>query len=368
MNADGTVRSEQKISATAGGFTGVLDDFDFFGYSVSGLGDVNADGTGDLAVGAYGDDDGGEGLGAVWILFLNPDGTVLGHRKISATVGGFGGPLDLNDGFGSSVCSVGDLDLDGYGDLAVGARADDDGGANQGAVWILFMFDGLVLSEQKISETAGGFGGILDGSDRFGCSIASLGDLDGNGIGDIAVGADGDDDGAGGQGAVWILFLNDDGTVLTEQKISETAGGFEGLLDNSDNFGNSLSSLGDVDGDGIVDLAVGAPGDDDGASGQGAVWILFLNADGTVKAEQKISAIAGGFEGGLHGDDLLGASVASAGDLNSDGFVDLAVGAALDDDGGDAQGAAWILFLGEKERPAARWPAPAPSLRPHSTR
>ena len=70
--------------------------------------------------------------------------------------------------------------------------------------------------------------------------------------------------------------MNSDGTVKLEQKISETAGGFTGILDEQDQFGRSVAILGDLDGDGVSDLAVGATGDDDGAPGAGAVWILFM--------------------------------------------------------------------------------------------
>ncbi len=138
---------------------------------------------------------------------------------------------------------------------------------------------GTVASEAKISETAGGFGGVLDGGDSFGRSLCALGDLDGDGTQELAVGARADDDGSLDQGAVWILFLNADGTVASETKISETSGGFGGALDANDAFGTTVAPLGDLDGDGIEDLAVGAIGDDDGGGEQGAVWILFLEGD-----------------------------------------------------------------------------------------
>ena len=232
-------------------------------------------------------------------------GTVLSHQKISATEGGFGSGLDERDLFGFSIGSLGDLDGDGVGDLAVGAPNDDDGGTTQfdggGAVWVLFLNeDGTVKSHQKISATQGGFNGTLDAGDFFGSSVASLDDLDRDGVTDLAVGAYFDDDGGptgtvDERGAVWVLFLNADGTVKSQQKISDTEGGFTGTLDDSDAFGFSVASLGDLDGDGVGDLAVGAPRDDDGfAHDRGAVWILFLTADGTVKAEQKISDTEGG--------------------------------------------------------------------------
>ncbi len=152
-----------------------------------------------------------------------------------------------------------------------------------------------------------------------------------------------------GPGAMWVLFLNTDGTVKAHQKISETEGGFTGSLDSGDAFGVRLGFLGDLDGDGVDDLSVGAGGDDDGASSSGAVWLLFLNPDGTVKAHQKISSTEGGFTGVIDG-SAFGKAGASLGDLDGDGVGDLAVGAWQDDDGcpggNDCNtGAMWVLFL-----------------------
>jgi hypothetical protein len=90
----GTVNSDQKISDTAGTFTGILDDIDFFGSSVASLGDLDSDGVADLVVGAREDDGGGSVFsdrGAVWVLFLNTNGTVKAHQKISDTAGNFTG-------------------------------------------------------------------------------------------------------------------------------------------------------------------------------------------------------------------------------------------------------------------------------------
>lgn len=348
LEADGTVKGEQKISATSGGFGGHLDPSDNFGNELGALGDLDGDGVPDLAVGAWHDDDGANNQGAVWILFLDTDGTVKGEQKISATAGGFSGTLDPMEQFGAGVAGLGDLDGDGTPDLAVGANGDDDGGNARGAVWVLFLdTDGTVKSHQKISATAGGFGGSLDDADNLGLSLASIGDLDGDGTGELAVFAIGDDDGGDGTGAVWILFLDPDGTVTAEQKISATAGGFTGALDPGDGFGFGLASIADLDGDGRDELAVGARGDDDGGSGKGAVWILFLEADGSVRSQRKISALTGGFGGTLDVSDQLGISAASPGDLDGDGHADLAVGAWEDDGSGTNQGAVWILFLGD---------------------
>jgi len=341
----GNVSSFQKISDTEGGFTGTLDDNDIFGFAAASLGDLDGDGVTDIAVGAFDDDDGGTGRGAVYILFLNSNGSVKSEQKISDTEGSFTGTLDNDDRLGISVASLGDLDGDGVTDIAVGATLDDDGSTNRGAVYILFLnSNGSVKSEQKISDTAGGFTGTLDDQDQFGTSVASLGDLDGDGIPDIAVGAGSDQDGGEDRGAVWILFLDTDGTVKSFQKISDLEGGFTGTLDNFDIFGISVASLGDLDGDGVTDIVVGARNDDDGNTDRGAVWILFLDTDGTVKSFQKISDTAGGFTNELADSDLFGISVASLGDLDGDGVTDIVVG-TRDDDGGTDRGAVYILFL-----------------------
>ncbi|MEM7309365.1 MAG: integrin alpha [Planctomycetota bacterium] len=355
LNADGSVKAEQKISATEGGFAGVLDDGDVFGSALAGLGDLDRDGVVDLAVGAPDDDDGAPAAGAVWILFLNADGTVKACRKISAFEGGFAGQLDAGDTFGSALAGLGDHDGDGVVDVAVGAPGDGDGGPQHGAVWVLFLnVDGSVKAERKISDSAGGFAGDLQNADFFGYSVAALGDYDEDGAGELAVGsAEAGFFGHRGippsAGAVWVLFLNDDGSVKGERKIGDGIGAFDGELDHFDRFGRGLAALGDLDGDGLQELAVGAPDDDDGGLGlkanQGAVWLLFLAPDATVRAHRKISALAGGFAGELDPFDRFGTSLCAAGDLDGDGLGDLAVGAPEDDDGGTGHGAAWILFL-----------------------
>jgi FG-GAP repeat len=345
--AVGEVRAAQKISDTQGNFQGVLDDADFFGHSVAALGDIDGDATPDLSVGAYGDNDGGPNRGAVYVLFLHPNGTVRTEQKISDTQGNFQkGLLDDNDQFGLSVAALGDLDGDATPDLAAGTSHDDDGGPQRGAVYILLLHpNGTVKAEQKISDMEGNFQGVLNDNDYFGYSVATLGDLDGDATQDIAVGAHADDDGGSNNGAVYVLFLHPNGTVRAEQKISEVEGNFQGLLNADDQFGSAVAGLADIDGDATQDLAVGAFWDSDGGLRCGAVYVLLLHNNGTVKAEQKISLTTGNFQGVLSVGANFGGALASIGDVDGDATQDLAVGAAGDDDSGTQRGAVFILLL-----------------------
>jgi hypothetical protein len=340
------VDDQQKISDTAGNLDVDLDDGDLFGSAVAGIGDLEGDGVLDLAVGAPGDDDEGSERGAVWILFMDEDGRVDLRRKISEDDVVFPDRLDNNDRFGSAVAAIGDLNLDGVLDLAVGAPGDDDGGDNRGAVWILFLdSEGTVAGLQKVSAGLGDDSlGRLQDNDRFGSAVTSIGDLNGDRITDLAVGAPDDSDGGTGKGAVWILFMNNDGSVQATQKISAERGELDVDLDTNDHFGSALAGMGDLAGDGTDVLAVGASGDDDGGLDRGAVWMLFLNSDGRVRRAQKISQNDGKFDGTLGDGDQFGSALANIGDLDDDGINDLAVGAPFSDDGGTDRGAVWLLF------------------------
>jgi hypothetical protein len=283
-----------------------------------------------------------------------------------------GYPLDLGDRFGRSSAALVDLDGDGVPDVAVSSSRDSDGKYGAGAIYILFLDrQGQVTRSQKISTFYGGFASAPNGAgqalpslieqDRFGYSLACLGDVDGDGVVDLLVGADGDDDSEGnvlsitsqpGPGAVYILFLNKNGTVKHRQKISNSHGGLaENLIGCSgcvpladmDGFGQSAAALGDYDGDGIPDAMVGAPN----AGSGGTLFMLLLHADGTVKAASRISSVLGGFAsaagtGTIHNSDAFsGRGLALLGDLDGDSKNEIVVGSY----GADGSGAVWILWL-----------------------
>jgi hypothetical protein len=334
----GTVKPGGATKIASGG-TNVptLVDGGQFGRVVANLGDFDGDGVADLAVGAY-----AESGGSIHLLRMNADGTVKSSTKISNGVDG--APTVTGARFGTSITSMGDLDGDGVTDLAVGSMGVNVAGVRTGTVHILFLnANGTVKSSRQIGSGLNG-GPTLVAYDFFGSAVANLGDFDGDGVTDLAVGALADDTGGESQGAVHILLLNADGTVKSSTKIASGMNGGPTLAV-GDNFGRSVANLGDLDGDGVVDLAVGAYRDDTEGDRRGAAYILFLNANGTAKLTTKI---ASGMGGGptLANVNEFGFSVANVGDLDGDGVADLAVGARGDSTGGGfGRGAVHVLFL-----------------------
>jgi len=204
---------------------------------------------------------------------------------------------------------------------------------------------GEVVAELKLSQTSGGFAGQLDSNDFFGGAVALVGDLDADGRTALLVGAPGDDDGVRNAGALWVLSIDENGAVQTTGKISATQGGLDAPLFRDDHFGSSVAALGDVDGDGVPDVAVGLPGSDVGAPQAGLVRILFLRHDGSVKSTRGIGSGVGGFPGTLGADAAFGSAVAGLGDLDGDGIPDLAVGAPRAPGSKLDSGTVWVLFL-----------------------
>jgi len=257
--------------------------------------------------------------------------------------------LGVNSFFGASCACLGDLNGDGMPDLAVGAREVSDGAYQAGAVYILFLTTtGTAASFQKLSPLYGAPAGFaLDDGDKFGWSVGALGDLDGDGVADLAIGSNLDDDGGSNCGAVYIFFLTTAGTATSFQKLSNSYGmPSDFLLPASSNFGVGVSSLGDLDGDGVTDLAVGAQYDGDGGTNAGAVYIIFLTTTGTGTSFQKLSNSYGmPADFSVLAQNRFGCSVSALGDLNKDGVTDLAVGQYYNDDGAGNAGAVYVIFL-----------------------
>ena len=312
-----------------------------FGMAVVGIGDLDGDGIPDMAVGAPGDS---RGAGAVYILLLNQNGTIKTYQKIADSEGGFPHTLKLQDNFGWSLGSV-DLDGDDVRELVVGAMLDDTGGTNRGALYVLHLnSDGSIGSSVKW-DSSQGLPFTLDDNDYFGASIASPGDIDANGTPDLVVGFRDDDEGPD-RGAVYVLLLSDTPTlqIVGHQKITSFQGGFTASLHDGDMFGGSVAAVGDVNADGVPDIAVGAYNDDEGGPDRGSVYLLFLSRDGTVLDHWKVSSLTPGLEEILNDEDSFGCSVQGLDNADESGMVRIAVGARFD--GENDRGAVHILSVG----------------------
>jgi len=244
--------------------------------SIALIGDVNADGTPDAAA--------GRGFSSeVHVDFLDATGALVSYVTLASGTNGMPAldPFDLQ--FGASVCAVGDLNLDGTPDIAVGAPADDGPPAvskpHSGAVWIVFLKpDGTALDALKIGSVESGYTGIAGYGGSFGSALASLGDLDGDGFPELAVGARDLNSGGPFFGGTWILFLGAGGSPKAAKLIKPDPDGDFGP--SSSYFGESLAAVRDLDGDGVPELAACIAE----KQPDGALWILRLRPDGSVKA------------------------------------------------------------------------------------
>lgn len=300
-----------------------------FGVSVAALGDINADGEPDLAVGSE---------GRVYVLRLNPNGTIKGQKSFLSGLS--------TVAFGRSMAAVGDLDGNGVRDLVVGAPGTNSAGAETGALSVVYLApDGSRLSGTLIGRFTGGFTGFITTYDRFGQSLAALGDLDGDGLEEVAVGAPGDAIfRPGWPGSVWILSLTSVGTVARELQITYGLAGMTGPVGPGDNFGSGLTSAGDLDGDGLPELLVAASGDDTSGSDHGALWLLFLRSDGTVRAWRRITDGAGIGVNVRSGSDW-GRGMALLPSQSGNGRQRLFLGAPSDDRFHRNAGWSWLVDL-----------------------
>jgi hypothetical protein len=226
--------------------------------SLTSIGDVNGDGVDDLAVGLPTASK-GSGQGAVMIVMMRRDGSVRQLLRLTAdSVGDANGGPSASAGFGEAVVSLGDLDGPSGPArtvLAVAAPGDEQ-------VWLLYL-----------EPAALGGGAAYVSSSHFDFpgesirALANLGDLDGNGTSDLALGApDSSASCPTACGAVRVLLLNANGTALSQFLLQSGVGGMP-TLGSAEKFGASLAALGDLDGNNVLDLAVGTPGYSGSAGG-----------------------------------------------------------------------------------------------------
>ncbi len=365
-----------------------------FGYGVASAGDVNGDGFGDVVVSAPSYFNGLVQQGAALVFHGSAVGIASGGPENAASV------LESDQAFGGvfNVASAGDVNGDGYGDIIVGADQYDAGAVDTGSAFI-FLGDATGIPSGSVATAharlagdqasagfgyqvaaagdvnADGFGDVLvsqlspravflflgslngiasggpdsastrldqsPGAPAFGAAISSAGDVNADGYRDILVGAPGYTNGQTSEGAI-LLYLG--GPAGIQHGGIGTANALIESDQLQSDFGSSVAPLGDVNGDGYADVVVGDPSYDGGAQVDGGAAFVFLGGPSGLPPGN-LSAAAAVIEGAsaAFAVSKLGASVASAGDIDGDGFVDLVIGAPNYSMGAGLKGAAFVF-------------------------
>ncbi len=294
---------------------------DFLGFSSSGVGDVDNDGTNDFAAAAYAEDSNGTSAGAVYIV----TGTVSGAIGISSASASILGD-NAGDELGISVTGGGDFDGDGVSDLAIGARYNDDGGSsNAGSVYVFTTAPtgAMTASDADLQLTGAA------ASDQTGWAVTLHGDFDNDGYDDLATSAIGANSSAG---AVYVFSGPLTGTVSVSSANATLTGAVT-----SDQAGRSIANGSDLNGDGFADLIIGAYGNDTGGNNAGAVYAMHGPLSGSIGL-----ASADAVFNGNAASQTAGTFVAGGSDLDGDGLHDALIGVPGDDTASTNAGAAWV--------------------------
>jgi hypothetical protein len=323
-----------------------------FGVAVGTAGDVNGDGIAEVLIGAT-DYVTGAYTGTVSLFYGSTNGL-----KDSATAGSAdwtakspsvqGQPLE----FGGAVASAGDVNGDGFSDVLIGAGKYDAAVVDAGAV---FVYQGSPRLPSTAPQWAGYYGSPYNTA-NFGMSVASAGDVNGDGYADVIVGVPGYDFFGVDAGGVHVYMGDADGVASGASQYFGSLGAAGAKL------GFAVGGAGDLNGDGYADIFVTAPWYTGAYVQGGAVYVLYGSANFGISNSGNIETYAGWKVRGTAAQAYLGTSVASAGDVNGDGYADLILGAY----NYDGQGKAFVFHgsaSGLKASPVltqANWIATSP--------
>ncbi len=328
---------------------------------VSGAGDINGDGVDDLIVGARGEDSNSISYaGQSYVVFGSTSGfpANLALVDLDGSNGFALNGINEFDNSGTSVSGAGDINGDGIDDLIIGATNADPNGSSSGQSYVVFGSDEGFPASLELADLDGSNGFALNGInqlDNSGTSVSGIGDINGDGIDDLIVGASGaNPNGKTNAGQSYVVFGSDEGFPASlELDDLDGSNGFAlNGINAFDLSGRSVSGAGDVNGDGIDDLIIGAPGSSSPISFPGQSYVIF-GSDEVFPASLELADLDGNNGFALNGIivfDLSGRSVSGAGDVNGDGTDDLIIGAPL---AIDRIGQSYVVFGGAFEFPPA---------------
>jgi Ca2+-binding RTX toxin-like protein len=330
-------------------------EFEYSGVSVSDAGDINGDGIDDIVIGAIGASPNGSSSGATYVVFGTSDGFDV-ELELSSLDGTNGFKINGEAAYDFSGLSeaAGDINGDGIDDLVISARLAGPNGNASGASYVIFGSATPFQSEFELSDLDGANGFKINGEaigDESGVSVSGAGDINGDGFDDLVIGANrADPNGRSSAGATYVVFGSEDPFQSTLELSSlNGANGFQiNGVATSDQSGISVSRAGDVNGDGIDDLIIGAHNaDPNSRSNSGATYVVFGSQE-PFGADLNLSTLDGsnGFRiNGETAQDLSGFSVSAAGDFNGDGIADIVIGArGADPNGKSSAGATYVVF------------------------
>ena len=326
------------------------------GSTVASGGDINGDGFADLIIGSPFADPNGLTSGRSYVVFGKSTG--FGSNVNLALLDGTNG-FTVNgllgaDTSGSSVASAGDVNHDGFSDFIIGAPVASPNGQFSGASYVVFGKASGFSANFNLATLNGTNGFKISGAaagDSVGRSVASAGDFNGDGFADVIVGSElADHPGPLNTpfGAAYVVYGNSTGLVAN--LVLDTINGINGFkiegVAQGDHTGNSVASAGDINGDGYSDVIIGADlATTANGSFSGTSYVVFGAATGFATGIA-LSALDGSNGFKLNGEgtlDVSGLSVASAGDVNGDGFADLIIGAPEGPNNTHA-GASYVVF------------------------